>query len=45
MKLLIVGILIYMGYRLISPREDVHIEDSRSKHLTDDDYIDYEEVD
>lgn len=44
MKLFVVLFLIYAGYRLIVPRKEVHLEDKRTQNLSDDDYIDYEEV-
>ncbi len=44
MKIFVVLFLLYAGYRLIAPKKEVHIEDNRTQNLSDDNYIDYEEV-
>ncbi len=45
MKLIVLGILIYFGYRLVSQPNDRQLGDKNKKALDDDDYIDYEEID
>ncbi len=45
MKLIILGILIYAGYRLISPTQDRQLDDKKNRAIDEEDYIDYEEVD
>jgi len=45
MKLIVLGILIYFGYRLVSPPSDRQLGDKNKKALEDDDYIDFEEID
>ena len=45
MKLIILGILIYSGYRLISPPHDRQLDDKKNPAIDEEDYIDYEEID
>jgi hypothetical protein len=45
MKLLVIGFLIFLGYRLIMPASTVEAIDERdSQDLTEGEFTDYEEV-
>ena len=46
MKLLIIGVLLFLGYRLIMPKTEVqNLEDVDRNDLKEAEFTDYEEVD
>ena len=44
MKLLILGFLLYTGYRLIVPKSEASIDKTDNRQISDDEYTDYEEI-
>lgn len=44
MRILILGALLYMGYRLIVPRKEIPSAEQDNNQLEDDAYTDYEEI-
>lgn len=46
MKLIVIGVLLFLGYRLIMPKSEVDsLKDAEQNDLQEGDFTDYEEVD
>ncbi len=45
MKVFVILGLIYLGYRLVLPKKEIHIEEQKSQKISDEEYTDYEEID
>ena len=44
MKLIILGVLFYFGYRLVVPKQELPYDSRDNQYLSDDEYSDYEEI-
>lgn len=44
MKVLVIFGLIYLGYRLVIPKKEIHLEERKSEKISDEEYTDYEEI-
>lgn len=44
MKFIILGFLLYAGYRLIVPKPESMIDHNDERQISDDEYTDYEEI-